>query len=69
MPVLEVPSFVGGRALLRGSFNVVVDEEGVVTGDCVASLVVFDCEGDDVPSFESPFLDFEDLFGSLARLS
>lgn len=47
-----------------------VDDDGVVIGDWVVSLVPLDCEGDDVPSFESPlFLDFEDLFGSLARES
>lgn len=46
-----------------------MDEDGVVIGDCVVSLVVLDCDGDDVPSLESPFLDFEDLFGSLARES
>lgn len=47
-----------------------MDEDGVVIGDCAASLAEFDCDGDEVPSFESPlFLDLEDLFGSLARES
>lgn len=69
MPVLEAPSLLGGRGLFRGSFKVVVDEDGVVIGDCVVSLVVFDCEGDEVPSLDSPFLDFEDLFASLVRES
>jgi hypothetical protein len=69
LPAFEAPSLLGGRGLFRGSFRVVVDEDGVVIGDWVASLVVFDCDGDEVPSLESPlFLDFED-FGSLARES
>jgi hypothetical protein len=39
-------------------------------GDCADSLdePVWE-DGDDVPSFESLFLDFEDLFGSLERES
>lgn len=66
----EAPPSLGGRGLFRGSFSVVVDEDGVVIGDCVASLAEFDCDGDEVPSLDSPlFLDFEDLFGSLARES
>lgn len=44
-----------------------VEDEGVATGDCPASLELADCEGEDVPSFDSLFLDLEDLFGSLAR--
>jgi len=61
------PSF-GGSGLFRLSLSAVVDEDGVATGDCAASLEL-DCEGDDVPSLDSLFLDLEDLFGSLARES
>jgi hypothetical protein len=53
--------------LFRGSLRAVVDDEGVATGDWLASLDELDWEGDEVPSLESLFLDFEDLFGSLAR--
>jgi len=63
------PPSLGGSGLFRESFRAVVDEEGVATGDCAASLEEPDCEGDDVPSFDSLFLDLEDLFGSLARES
>jgi len=62
------PSF-GGSGLFRLSLSAVVDEDGVATGDCAASLEEPDCEGDDVPSLDSLFLDLEDLFGSLARES
>jgi hypothetical protein len=48
---------------------VVVEEDGVATGDWPASLDELDCDGDDVPSLESLFFDFEDLEGSLARES
>ncbi len=61
-----VPS-LGGSGLFRGSFKAVVEEEGVATGDCAASLE--EPAGDDVPSLESLLLDLEDLFGSLARES
>jgi len=47
--------------------SVLVEEEGVVTGDWPASRE-FD-DGDAVPSFESLFFDLDDLFGSLARES
>lgn len=47
--------------------SAVVDDEGVTTGDWAASRDPLDCDGDDVPSFESLFLDLEDLFGSFAR--
>lgn len=59
------PSF--GRGLLRESLSAVVEEEGVDSGDWAASREL--PEGDEVPSFDSLFLDFEDLFGSLARES
>lgn len=49
--------------------SAVVDDEGVTTGDWAASRDPLDCDGDDVPSFESLFLDLEDLFGSFARES
>jgi hypothetical protein len=45
----------------------VVEDEGVATGDCVASRA--EPAGDEVPSLDSLFLDLEDLFGSLARES
>lgn len=59
------PSF-GGSGLLRGSLSAVVEEDGVATGDCAASLEL-PCDGDEVPSLESLFLDLEDLFESFAR--
>lgn len=47
-----------------------VDEDGVATGDWAASREeTLDCDGDEVPSLESLFLFFEDLFGSLVRES
>jgi hypothetical protein len=49
--------------------SAVVDEEGVTTGDCAASREPLPWEGDEVPSFESLFLDLDDLFGSFARES
>lgn len=52
---------MGGRGLLRGSFRVEVDEEGVKTGDWFASLLF----GEAVPSFESLFF-LEDLLESLS---
>lgn len=63
------PPSLGGSGLFRGSFRAVVDEDGVATGDCVASLELPNCEGDDVPSLDSLFLDFDDLLGSFARES
>jgi hypothetical protein len=60
---------LGGSGLFLESLRAVVDEEGVATGDCAASLEEPPCEGDDVPSFDSLFLDLEDLFGSFARES
>jgi hypothetical protein len=66
---LEAPPSFGGSGLLRGSFSAVVEEDGVATGDCAASLEELDCDGDEVPSLDSLFLDLEDLFGSFARES
>lgn len=55
---------VGGNGLLlRISFKVEVDDEGVKTGDWLASLDELPEFGDAVPSFPS-FLFLED-FGSL----
>lgn len=65
-PAEDVPSF-GGSGLFRKSLSVVLEDEGVTAGDCPASREL-DCEGEDVPSFDSPFLDF-DLFGSFVRES
>lgn len=65
---IEAPPSFGGRGLLRGSFSAVVEEDGVATGDCAASLEL-PCNGDEVPSLDSLFLDLEDLFGSFARES
>ena len=62
----DAPSF-GGSGLFRRSLSVVLEDEGVTAGDCAASRE-FDCEGDEVPSFDSLFLDF-DLFGSFVRES
>jgi len=62
------PSF-GGRGLFRGSVKVVVEEDGVATGDCPDSRDAVDCEGDEVPSFDSLFFDLDDLLGSFARES
>lgn len=54
--------------MLRISFRVEVDEDGVRTGEALASLLVAEPPGDAVPSFESlPFL--EDFVESLLRLS
>jgi hypothetical protein len=64
----EAPPSFGGRGLLRGSFSAVVEEDGVATGDCAASLEL-PCNGEEVPSLDSLFLDLEDLFGSFARES
>jgi hypothetical protein len=47
----------------------VVEDDGVATGDWAASLDELDCDGEEVPSFDSLFFDFEDLLGSLARES
>lgn len=71
-PGLDVPEFeplpsLSGSGLFLESFRAVVEEDGVATGDCAASLE-FDCEGEEVPSLES-FFDLDDLFGSLARES
>ena len=55
--------------MFRGSLSAVVDEDGVVIGDCAASRDPLDCEGEAVPSFESLFFDFDDLLGSFARES
>ena len=63
------PPSLGGRGLLRKSFRAVEDDDGVSTGDCVASLAEFEWDGEDVPSLGSLFLDFDDLFGSFARES
>lgn len=65
----EAPPSFGGRGLFRGSLSVVVDVDGVTTGDCAASRDDDPDDGDDVPSFESLFLDLDALFGSLDRES
>ena len=59
----------GGRGLLRESDRVVVEEDGVATGDCPESRDAVVCEGEEVPSFASLFLDLDDLLGSFARES
>ena len=46
-----------------------VEEDGVVIGDCAASRDPPDCEGEAVPSFDSLFFDFDDLLVSFARES
>lgn len=46
----------------------VVEADGVVIGDCAVSREG-PPPGEDVPSLESLFFDFEDLFGSLVRES
>ena len=63
------PPSLGGRGLLRESLRAVVEDEGVATGDWAASLDEPACEGEDVPSFDSLFLDLDDLLGSFARES
>jgi hypothetical protein len=65
----EAPPSFGGRGLFRGSLRDVVDVDGVATGDCAASRDDCPEEGEDVPSFESLFLDLDDLFGSFDRES
>jgi hypothetical protein len=65
---LDAPPSFGGRGLFRGSLSDVVDADGVATGDCAASLDEL-ADGDEVPSFESLFLDLDDLFGSFDRES
>jgi hypothetical protein len=65
---LGPPSF--GRGLFRGSFKLVVEEDGVAAGDWPASREDNEVwEGEDVPSLPSLFLDFEDLLESLPRES
>jgi len=66
---LAIPPSFGGSGLFLESLSAVVDDEGVATGDCAASRELLDCEGDDVPSFESLFFDFDALLGSFARES
>lgn len=46
-----------------------VEDDGVVIGDCAASRDPLDCEGEAVPSFDSLFFDFDDLLVSFARES
>jgi hypothetical protein len=65
---LDAPPSFGGRGLFRGSLSDVVDADGVTTGDCAVSLDEL-ADGDEVPSFESLFLDLDDLFGSFDRES
>lgn len=65
----KIPPSLGGKGLFRESLSAVVEDEGVVMGDCAASLEDPACEGEDVPSLASLFLDLEDLFGSFARES
>lgn len=62
-----IPPSFGGSGLFLESFKAVVDEDGVATGDCAASREPIDCDGEEVPSLDSLFLDFEALFGSFAR--
>lgn len=62
------PSF-GGSGLFLESFSAVVEDDGVATGDWAASREPIDWDGEDVPSFDSLFFDFEDLLGSLLRES
>lgn len=67
---VEAPPSFGGRGLFLGSLSDVVDAEGVATGDWAASRDELAWEdGDEVPSFESLFLDFDVLFGSFDRES
>lgn len=54
-----------GKGLLRMSFNVELDEDGVRVGDWVASRPEPPDEGEAVPSLESLF--FLGLLGSLLR--
>jgi hypothetical protein len=49
------------------SLTLVVEDDGVVAGDCAASFD--EAAGEEVPSFDSLFLDLDDLFGSFARES
>ena len=67
LAAFKAPPSFGGSGLFRESFSAVVEEDGVITGDCAASLDELD--GDDVPSLASLFLDFDDLLGSFARES
>jgi hypothetical protein len=60
------PALFGGRGLLRISLSVEVDEDGVRTGDWLASRP--ELEGDEVPSLPSLFF-LEALFGSFPRES
>jgi hypothetical protein len=59
-------ALLGGRGLLRMSFKVAVEDEGVMLGDWVGSRPEPVELGDDVPSFESLFF-LDPLFGSLPR--
>ena len=67
--MLDAPASAWGSGLFRESLRAVVEEEGVATGDCVASLEPLDCEGEEVPSDLDSFFDFDDLLGSFARES
>lgn len=63
------PALFGGNGLLRMSFSVDDDDDGVRTGDWLgASLVEPMDDGEAVPSLESLFF-LDDLFGSLPRES
>ncbi len=63
------PALLGGNGLLRMSFSVDDEEDGVRTGDWFeASLVEPIDDGEAVPSLESLFF-FDALFGSLPRES
>jgi hypothetical protein len=59
-------ALLGGSGLLRISFKVEVEEDGVKTGDWLESLA--DAFGDAVPSLLSLFF-LEDLLASLPRAS
>lgn len=67
-PATGVPESPAGSGLFRGSFNEVVEAEGVTLGDWPASLEDPEADGDDVPSFGSLFF-LEDLLGSFERES
>ena len=65
----EAPPSFGGSGLFLESLSAVVDDEGVATGDWAASRDPTDCDGEEVPSLDSLFFDFDDLLGSFARES
>lgn len=66
-PELDAAPSFGGSGLFRKSLRVVLEDDGVTAGDCAASREL-DCEGEEVPSLDSLFLDL-DLLGSFVRES